>query len=138
MFRTAIRVRTRLFGLINFPNWTLQAPRPCPTHRTILQETLLHPPELCCIQLSYDAFNWATLHPIWATQHPKNYAAPSELSSNLLSYAEPFWATLQPSEISCAPTELRLALNELRDTLKNIMSPAHRSLADPYGNIIFT
>jgi hypothetical protein len=34
------------------------------------------------------------------------------------------------------PSELNLTLNELRGTLKNIMSPVHRSFADPYGKII--
>jgi hypothetical protein len=61
-----------------------------------------HPYELCCTLLSYAApssyaaFNWATPHPIWATLHPKSYTAPSELSCTLLSYAAPFWATLHP------------------------------------------
>jgi hypothetical protein len=34
------------------------------------------------------------------------------------------------------PSELFLTLNVLRGTLKNIMSPVHRSFADPYGKII--
>jgi hypothetical protein len=34
------------------------------------------------------------------------------------------------------PSELCLTLNELRGTPKNIMSPVHRSFADPYGKII--
>ncbi len=56
-----------------------------------------------------------------------SYAAPSELR------CVPFWSTLYP-------TELRLILNELHGTLKNIMSyalhPAHRSYAVPFGEII--
>jgi hypothetical protein len=46
----------------------------------------------------------------------------------LLSYASPFLAMLQP-------TGLCLNINELRRILKSIMSPAHRSFADPYGKI---
>ncbi len=48
---------------------------------------------------------------------------------------------LQPSELRCiflsyaVHTELRLTLNELRSTLKNIMYPARRSFADLYGDI---
>ncbi len=44
------------------------------------------------------------------------------------SFAAPFWATLHP-------TELCFTLYELHSTLKNIMSSAHRSFADPYGNL---
>ncbi len=51
--------------------------------------------------LSYTAPFWATLHPTWATLRPKSYAAPSELSCNLLSYAEPIWAMLHTSELRC-------------------------------------
>jgi hypothetical protein len=60
--------------------------------------TTLHLTKLCCTLLSHTA---ATLHPIWATLHPKSYAAPSELSCTLLSYAAHFWATLRPSELCC-------------------------------------
>jgi hypothetical protein len=45
-----------------------------------------------------------------------------------VSYATAFRDKLRP-------TELRLTLNELRDTLKNIMPPAHRSFAASYGKI---
>ncbi len=60
------------------------------------------------------AFTWVTLHPVWATLHPKSYAAPSELCCTLLSYAAFNWATphlilamlrpmsyAAPSELSC-------------------------------------
>ena len=51
----------------------------------------------------------------------------SELRCSLLSYAASFCTLFT--------TELRLALNELRGTLKNIMHSARRSFADPYGEI---
>jgi hypothetical protein len=74
---------------------------------------MLLPTKLRCILLSYAAPSLS-------------YAAPSELS------LAAFWATLNP-------TELRLTLNELLGTLKNIMSsahhPAHRSCAVPFGEI---
>ncbi len=54
----------------------------------------LHPNELRCTLLSYAAFKWAMLHPIWASLHPKSYATPSKLSCTLLSCAAPFWAKL--------------------------------------------
>ncbi len=40
---------------------------------------------------------------IWATLHPKSYAAPSELSCTLLIYAAPFWSTLHPIWTSLRP-----------------------------------
>ncbi len=55
-----------------------------------------HPTELRCTLLSYAAFNWATQHPIWATLHPKIYGAPSELSCTFLSYAAPVWTMVHP------------------------------------------
>jgi hypothetical protein len=82
----------------------------------------LHPTELHCtllryaVPLRYAAFDWVTLHPIWAKLRPKSYAAISELSWALLSYTAPLWATLHP-------TELCLTLNELRGTLKKYNVP---------------
>ncbi len=96
------------------------------------------PSELGCIIFSYIASFWVTLHPIWAKLRPKSCAALSELSWALLSYAAPFWATPHPTEYWAMPhpTELCLTLNELRGTLKNVMSPVHRIFADPHGKIM--
>ncbi len=63
----------------------------------------LHPYELHCTLLSYDAPYWATMHP-------------PELSGTLVSYAEPSWATLHPTKLCCiqliyaAPSELSCTL----------------------------
>ncbi len=58
---------------------------------------------LRCTLLSYAAFKWAMLHPIWALLHPKSYVTPSELSCTLPSYAAPFWAMLHPTWATLRP-----------------------------------
>jgi hypothetical protein len=89
---------------------------------------LLHPNELHCtllryaVSLRYAAFNWVTLHPIWAKLRPKSYAAICELSwallsCTLMSYAAPYWALPHPKNIY-------------------IMFPKYPSFADPYNKIM--
>ncbi len=124
---------TRLLGLITMPNRALRAPRPSQLRCFYIPPKISLRPEfgppgadifpdvhhnelrctskICCIQLSYAASELSCIL--------LSYDALSELSSALLSYAEPFLATLHP-------TELCLTLNELSGTLKNIMSHAIR------------
>ncbi len=99
--------------------------------------------ELCCTRratlhlLSYTAPFWAKLHPTWPILHPswpmmrpKSYAAPSELSCNLLSYAVFFWATcflLSYAAPYWATPHPKWATRHP----KHIMSPVYRSFADP-------
>ncbi len=69
---------------------------------------MLHPTELRCTLFELRCFLRAMLHLLsYSKLHP------SELRRTILSYALPFWATLDL-------TELRWTLIELRSTLKNI------------------
>ncbi len=125
------RVRARalrapvFFRLINMQNGALRAPRPSQLRCFLFTPQSPNFPSgpnsgsqgcvylsigLSCTLLSYITSYWATL------VHPKSYAAPSELSWILLSYAGPylqqaklrplelrctFWAKLSPSELWC-------------------------------------
>ncbi len=78
---------------------TLQPPELC----CALFWATLHPVELRCTLISYAAFNWAILQPIWAMMHPKSYASPYELSSTLLSYVAPYLSYAAPYLSYAAP-----------------------------------
>ncbi len=79
---------------------------------------------------------WATMHPIWATPQPKSYAAFSELSCIILSYAASFWVTLHPYELYAAPylAKIHPIYTVTKHCKKyDVPHPAHRSFAVPSG-----
>jgi hypothetical protein len=82
---------------------------------------MLQSTELRCTLLSYAA-------PYLIYSAPSGLRYSLRISWALPSYATAFRATLYT-------IELRLTLNELLGTLKNIIYPAHRSFAHIYGDI---